>query len=165
MAQEPGTARLQQLALWRGLSHHAQWRNGSGAASDAVGRLEPLPASCRESAAAFAFEGTSMPGPRTIAVLGSATALSASMPGFEVLGISPQPLEQVLQAILSRRFGRSQARYLGNKDTLRTDRHTHTPGAGRTPTLQRARVRQESRAKPTRAIKSTWMTHIPTSAR
>jgi uncharacterized protein YbjT (DUF2867 family) len=38
------------------------------------------------------------------------TVASASMPGFEVLGISPQPLEQVLQAILSRRFGRSQAR-------------------------------------------------------
>src|SRR5262249_29489060 len=37
------------------------------------------------------------------------TVASAS-PGFEVLGISPQPLEQVLQAILSRRFGRSQAR-------------------------------------------------------
>src|SRR5262249_21464815 len=30
------------------------------------------------------------------------TVASASMPGFEVLGISPQPLEQVLQAILSR---------------------------------------------------------------
>ena len=38
------------------------------------------------------------------------TVASASMPGFEVLGISPQPLEQVLQAILSRRFSRSQAR-------------------------------------------------------
>ena len=39
------------------------------------------------------------------------TVGSASMPGFEVLGISPQPLEQVLQAILSRRSGQPQARF------------------------------------------------------
>jgi uncharacterized protein YbjT (DUF2867 family) len=36
------------------------------------------------------------------------TVASASMPGFDVLGISPQPLDQVLQAILARHSGRPQ---------------------------------------------------------
>jgi uncharacterized protein YbjT (DUF2867 family) len=36
------------------------------------------------------------------------TVASASMPGFETLGISPQRLEQILQAILSRRIERPE---------------------------------------------------------